>query len=288
VEKNTLTVGVEDQVDIVFPGVRALKRLNTAATNTVYAGIDDTRGAVFVKISRKPLPADEYRSLEHEASVIVDIQEKVHSPRLLPWAHVTYAGNVAALIAPYIEAKTLFEAYTQGLSFRASIPLAYDLIHAVDEIKTAGYSHFDIKPTNVLYTPQREARIVLVDFNLGRLRPFPPTPDDSVICGTLGYMPPLTLQHCFDDKADVFAAGATLCQLLTHKDAYPLPQYRGALPADIVAVHMLRQGKPIFPVGCFRKYFNKRFVRLLESMAHAWHENRPSSEEAVKEIDALV
>jgi serine/threonine protein kinase len=73
--------------------------------------------------------------------------------------------------------------------------------------------HRDVKPANVIVRP--DGSISLVDF--GAARGAAGTLGATVDVGTYGYMPPEQLGGEVDDTSDVYALGATLLHLLTHR-----------------------------------------------------------------------
>jgi len=72
----------------------------------------------------------------------------------------------------------------------------------------------DMKPANVILRP--DGKLVLVDF--GATRVLTGAPRDTVALGTPGYAPPEQYAAATDERADIYALGATLHELLTRRD----------------------------------------------------------------------
>lgn len=135
----------------------------------------------------------------------------------------------------------------EGLSYVEAVlwlgsELAAGLAHAHDR----GIIHRDLKPANVLLTD--EGRPMLLDFNLADDVKQRPNPDRAVIGGTLPYMAPEQIQAFLDGRgsldarADLFALGVILFELLTGR--HPYPSRKGATRDVIVAMLADRQLPP--------------------------------------------
>ena len=114
----------------------------------------------------------------------------------------------------YIEGQNLTNLITLGVSLREAYPIVAQLLKAVSCLHENQLLHRDIKPDNILITPQ--GRVVLVDFNVSRRL----EGEHDTFVGTPGYIPPEiiessgTWQYC----GDLYAVGVVLYELLTgHK-----------------------------------------------------------------------
>jgi len=82
--------------------------------------------------------------------------------------------------------------------------------------------HRDIKPQNIIRNPDN--RIYLVDF--GAVQALHNHTLAKTFVGTLGYMPPEQFRGEARPASDLYALGATLLFLLTHRNPADLPQKR--------------------------------------------------------------
>ncbi|MEM7310446.1 MAG: serine/threonine-protein kinase [Planctomycetota bacterium] len=103
----------------------------------------------------------------------------------------------------------------QGTWVDACVRLALQLARALDHAHGRGVIHRDVKPSNVVLSREGGAR--LVDFGLTLLAEEEGHTRAGAALGTLPYMPPEQLQDAadVDERADVYALGATLYELLT-------------------------------------------------------------------------
>ena len=88
-----------------------------------------------------------------------------------------------------------------------------DVLHYLHSSQSEPIIFRDIKPTNIMITPQNH--VMLVDFGIAKL--FDPKEKNTMI-GTQGYSPPDQYRGEATPKVDIYALGATLHHLLTLRD----------------------------------------------------------------------
>lgn len=127
------------------------------------------------------------------------------------------------------DATTLIEEYVEGQSLGSADLTEKQLLVAVGELCTVleflhgkDIIHRDIKPSNIILA--KDGHIRLIDFDAARIRK-EDLEEDTKLLGTRGYAPPE--QYGFsqtDARADIYALGVTLKQLLG--DQAQKPRYR--------------------------------------------------------------
>jgi response regulator RpfG family c-di-GMP phosphodiesterase len=140
------------------------------------------------------------------------------------------------------------------LDFTLACDLAYQVASALAEAHRQNLVHRDVKPSNVLVTPEGQAK--LLDFGLTRQLGFRLTQPGTVL-GTLDYMAPEQIQDAsnVDIRSDLYGLGGTLFWCLTGRSPFasrgnvaedmahrlthpppPLRTWRPDAPAELEAV----------------------------------------------------
>ena len=155
------------------------------------------------------------------------------------------------LVMEHLEGETLAARLDRGaLKLDEALRMAIEIASALDAAHRAGIVHRDLKPGNVMLTktgagstgsPQAK----LLDFGLAKLRrtaavvsglsvaatQAKPVTGAGTILGTLQYMSPEQLEgQDADPRADIFAFGAVLYEMVTGKEAFD-----GKSPASLIA-----------------------------------------------------
>ncbi|MGH8830879.1 MAG: serine/threonine-protein kinase [Polaromonas sp.] len=128
-------------------------------------------------------------------------------------------GDIAFLVMEFIQGDDLKHLLDKGECYTLAQTLGImgDLLSALDYAHRQNLVHRDIKPANLLI--ETSGRVKLTDFGVARIQDSgEATWTRDAMVGTLKYMSPEQVQgRPIDARADLFAAGIVLYQLLTGK-----------------------------------------------------------------------
>jgi serine/threonine protein kinase/Tol biopolymer transport system component len=146
------------------------------------------------------------------------------------------AGDLTALVLELVEGPTLADRLTEGtVPLDEALPIARQIAEALEAAHEKGIIHRDLKPANIKLRP--DGTVKILDFGLAKsLEPtgvpsviweaptaLSPAPTlTGVIVGTPTYMPPEQARgKPVDKRADIWAFGCVLYEMLTGKRPFP-------------------------------------------------------------------
>ena len=144
------------------------------------------------------------------------------------------------LTMPLYPGETLRErlALTGPLPVDQALEIARQIAQGLICAHQAGIVHRDLKPGNIMLLP--DGMVKILDFGLARARDVSQTMGDGVV-GTLAYMAPeQVLDEPVDTRADLWALGVVLYQMLTGDQPF-----RG--DSDHRTIEAVLEGKPMAP-----------------------------------------
>jgi serine/threonine protein kinase/Tol biopolymer transport system component len=209
-----------------------VRLLGSGGMGEVYRARDVRLGR---EVAIKVLPgylsqdADRLRRFDQEARAAAALN---HPNILAVFQMGTYKG-APYLVSELLEGSTLREQLVRGpMPFRKTIDLGVQIARGLAAAHEKGITHRDLKPENLFVT--KDGRVKILDFGLAKLTR-PPVSDQSaptvsaetepgVVMGTVGYMSPEQVRgSAADHRADIFAFGAILYEMLTGKRAFQKP-----------------------------------------------------------------
>jgi tRNA A-37 threonylcarbamoyl transferase component Bud32 len=280
------------------PRYRVLELLGRGGMGAVYkAEHQFMKRTVALKILNKELVANPstvkrfHREVRAAASL--------HDPHIVTAHDADQAGDVHFLVMEYVPGTDLHKVLAEHGPLPIAQACAYvrqaalGLQHAMDN----GMVHRDIKPQNLILTPQGEVKIL--DFGLASLNAevLPAHRADATqvegalasgltqtgaIMGTPDYMAPEQARdaHAADIRADIYSLGCTLYHLLTGTVPFP-----GGTSLDKIIAHSERSPQS---VRAARKDVPRGLAHLLDHMLAKDPADRPPKPAAVAEALQVI
>ncbi len=159
----------------------------------------------------------------------------------------------AFIVMAFYEGEALAERIRRGpIPMREAVDLAIQVSHGLEAAHARNIVHRDVKPSNVLITPQGLAKIV--DFGLARVVVAHTASQTGGSVGTVGYMSPeQSLGRHVDHRTDVWALGVVLAEMLTGEN----PFWGESLSSTVVAIlhqppHSLQGVPPVLQQIVYR------------------------------------
>lgn len=235
--------------------------LGVGGMGEVYKATDSRLGR---EVAIKVLPADWMADPDRRARFTREAKSasRLNHPHIVTIYDTGEWEGRAYIAMEYVPGKTLDAVIPAGgmpvpQALNAAIPIA----DALAKAHAAGLIHRDLKPTNIMVTP--EGAVKLLDFGLAkwierepdaaRMASLPET-QSLMVVGTPGFMSPEQAEgKPVDARSDIFAFGAVLYQMLTGRRAFP-----GESAMATVAAVLNRDPEPL-PAGLPRDL--ERIVR---------------------------
>src|SRR5436305_9177017 len=211
--------------------------INRGGYGAVYRGIDASEGnrLCAIKETYDVTPTARRRALM-EAAVLFTVKSK-HLPRVYD---AFEADGRFYLVMQLIEGKTLQQLLkVQGrpCSEQEVLNWLVPIMHILNELhsRNPAVIHRDIKPGNIILTPDRTA--VLVDFGLTKL--YDPNSDTQTLIRAVsgGFSPIEQYVGKTSPQSDIYAIGATMYFLLTLK--LPPESVNRSYQDELIAPHLL-------------------------------------------------
>jgi Tol biopolymer transport system component len=198
----------------------------------VYRARDPRLGRdVAIKVLPAGLSSDPERlqRFEQEARAAAALNH----PNILALYDIGTHDGAPYLVTELLEGATLREQLaSMTLPIRKAIEWAVQLAQGLASAHEKGIVHRDLKPENVFVTD--DGRVKILDFGLAKLTQpesplagataLPTTPPKTmagVVVGTVGYMSPEQVRGmAADHRADIFAFGAVLYEMLSGQRAF--------------------------------------------------------------------
>jgi formylglycine-generating enzyme required for sulfatase activity len=238
---------------------RITGKLGAGGMGEVYRAEDTKLGR---DVAVKVLPVSVAKDPDRLARFAREAQAvaALNHPNIVTIYSVEEAEGTPFLAMELVTGRRLDEAVPQrGMPLPQFAKLALQIVEGVATAHRAEVVHRDLKPSNIMLTA--EDRIKILDFGLAKLRdpdqrrsldsegPTAIQTEEGQVLGTPAYMAPEQAEGlAVDARADVFALGAVLYQMLTGERPFSgmtrASQQAALLTADPKPIRKLRQEVP--------------------------------------------
>ena len=169
---------------------------------------------------------DRLRRFEQEARATAALNH----PNILAVYQMATDNGVSYLVEELLEGETLRERLQRGpIPLRKAIDYGVQIAHGLAAAHDKGIVHRDLKPENLFVT--KDGRVKILDFGLahveesktasGQEQTVTFKTEPGVVLGTAGYMSPEQVRgKAADHRADIFAFGAILYEMVTGKQTF--------------------------------------------------------------------
>jgi serine/threonine protein kinase len=158
--------------------------------------------------------------------------------------------------------------------------------HALASVHDQRIVHRDVKPANILMDNRRREGVYLCDFGLGRDLDVATSQQMRDGAGTPIYMAPERLLMFAADeiKCDIFSMGVTLCEALTLKRPFQVPE---DLPFPALAA-FLAVAEPAHPRALDSEFPEELAAIIMKAMARDPRQRHDSARELAGDLDRFT
>ncbi|MEU8323451.1 serine/threonine-protein kinase [Nonomuraea sp. NPDC048881] len=215
-------------------GHRLLGRLGAGGMGVVYLARSRRLGLVAIKvIKHDPADPEAMERFRREAATLRGLR----SPYVAPLVDARVTAPPYWLATAYVRGPTLLRAVAERGPLPAGLcrRLLAGLAAALADVHRHGVQHRDLKPHNVILSPQGPR---LIDFGIARAPGQSTITTSGEIVGTPGYIAPEAVrQEPVTAAADVFALAGTIAYAATGRPPFgrgePMAVLYSSLNADI-------------------------------------------------------
>jgi serine/threonine-protein kinase len=209
---------------------RIIKKLGTGGMGEVYLALDTKLNR---KVALKVLSAETLRKENAGKRLIREAQAaaRLDHPNICTIYDVGETESLTFIVMQYIEGETLAAHMKDGqLPIETTLDIARQAAEALAAAHAQGIIHRDIKPQNMMITPNGQVKIL--DFGLCKQLPAVESVDNEaptmsllstpgLVIGTIPYMSPEQLRgEPVDATSDIFSLGITLYEVLAGKHPF--------------------------------------------------------------------
>lgn len=262
-----------------------IRVLGKGAMGLVYEGRDpnlDRRVAIkTIKVEN----LSEEAAAEYEVRFRTEARSaaRLQHPNIVSVYDSDRDGDIAFLVMEFVQGEDLKHHLDKGdlYTLEQTLGIMDDLLSALSYAHSQSIVHRDIKPANLLMQPG--GRVKLTDFGVARIQDSgEATRTQGSMVGTLKYMSPEQVQgRPIDARADLFAAGVVLYQLLTGKRPFDAD-------SDFAIIQQIMTHSPASPSSFNSQLPSKLDTVMARALAKSRDERYASAQEFAMALRAAI
>ncbi|CAI8862129.1 eukaryotic-like serine/threonine-protein kinase [Methylocaldum szegediense] len=206
-----------DDMDVgsVVGGYKLLELVGEGGMGTVFRGMDVMlEREVALKLLRPELThrPDLVKRFQKEAITLA----RLNHPHIVTLHHMFRDGNRYFMVLEFVRGETLDHLIKRcgPIPWQTAVPLICQALRGLEHAHILKVIHRDIKPSNLILT--QTGIVKLMDFGVARMLENNGLTQAGIVVGTLRYMSPeQILGHEIDFRADIYAMGVVLYEMLT-------------------------------------------------------------------------
>ncbi len=202
-----------------------VSQLGRGAMGTVYRAIDPAiERTVAIKTLNPDLPDENMAEVKERFLREAKSAGKLNHPNVVTVYDVGETGGIAYIAMEFLEGRSLRQVLDSGepLSVQAIVNIAAQIADALDYAQRYGIVHRDIKPANIMISPAGLAK--LTDFGVAYMPSSSMTQTGTVLGSPKYLSPEQVLGLPVDGRADIFALGVVLFEMLARKTPFERPE----------------------------------------------------------------
>ena len=202
------------------------------------AGAADHRAAAYALKMLRPQWQEDPRAIRVLAREAL-VGRSISHPHVVSILDAHLGSAPRLVVMPWLDGATLREHLAAGHQFDLpeALWLARQVAEGLEALHRAGWMHGDVKPGNILISPQRH--VTLLDLGFARRADEIGSAADRCVTGTCNYLAPewITSALRADVRSDIYSLGVVLFELFSGR----LP-FEGKDLAEVAVQH--RQARP--------------------------------------------
>jgi len=202
-----------------------VSQLGRGAMGTVYRAIDPAiERTVAIKTLNPDLPDENIAEVKERFLREAKSAGKLNHPNVVTVYDVGETGGIAYIAMEFLEGRSLRQVLDSGepLPLQFVVNIVAQMADALDYAQRYGIVHRDIKPANIMISPSGYAK--LTDFGVAYMPSSSMTQTGTVLGSPKYLSPEQVLGLPVDGRADIFALGVVLFEMLARKTPFERPE----------------------------------------------------------------